>query len=129
MLICKATGITRRELKSRSRIQSLVAARQYAMVLLADLGLKDKVIGRILHRDRVTVMYHRRRAKELLEYGDPILEDVKNKVEKLWQKCLQYNQNLSYFCENEKPGTDILEGVGADTAAEQPPTDNKGGVQ
>jgi chromosomal replication initiation ATPase DnaA len=65
MEVCRARGVTVRDLRGRSHAPHLVEARVEVMRRLAsELGYSPQAIAKVLGRNRTTIIYHMRAHKE-----------------------------------------------------------------
>ena len=82
-VVTAITGITERELFSRTKKRSIVKARQVGMYLVYKYTHFSTVItGDIFNRDHATVIHARKVVKDALDGFDPLLKDLLDRCEK-----------------------------------------------
>ncbi len=73
MTICKVTGLSDGELRSRQRARRLARPRQVACFLMSRVSSRSLMeIGRFMNRDHTTVMHANRTVREKLDAGDEL---------------------------------------------------------
>ena len=80
--ISTVLDINLKQLKSKSRKANIVLERRAFMKLLSNTGMTTKNIGLVFNKDHSSVIYNKRKHKDLLYIKDKMYIDVFKKIKK-----------------------------------------------
>jgi|TARA_R110000765_G_scaffold404059_1_gene500206 chromosomal replication initiation ATPase DnaA len=82
----KLCGVEMETMVSKNRKREAVAARQLSMYALNNLGINGKYICWFFNRERTSIYYSLRSAKNILDTEEKILEHTNNIIKKHEQR-------------------------------------------